>query len=55
VSDPASVEVAAYYRQQRDIPAANVIEVSFPHERDALSREEFERMHAEVVAKLPPG
>lgn len=55
VSDPASVEVAAYYRQQRDIPAANVIEVSFPHERDALSREEFGRMHAEVLAKLPTG
>lgn len=55
VSDPASVEAAAYYRQQRDIPAANVIEVSFPHERGALSREEFERVYAEVGARLAPG
>lgn len=55
VADPASVETAAYYRQQRDIPAANVIEVSFPHDRGALSREEFERVHAEVSGKLAPG
>jgi len=54
-ADPASVEVATYYRQRRDIPATNVIEVDFPHDKDALPREEFERVYAEVQRKLPPG
>lgn len=52
-ADPASVETGAYYRQKRDIPAANVIEVAFPYEAGALAREEFERVFAEVQKKLP--
>lgn len=53
-SDPASVEAAAYYRLKRGIPESNVIEVKFAHDRNALSREEFERVQSEVAARLPP-
>ena len=53
-SDPASVEAAAYYRLKRGIPESNVIEVKFAHDRNALSREEFERVQSEVTARLPP-
>ena len=54
-ADPASVASADYYRTRRGIPAANVIEVAFAHESGALPRDEFERVHAEVLKKLPHG
>ncbi|HEY9192121.1 MAG TPA: TIGR03790 family protein [Methyloversatilis sp.] len=52
-ADPASVETANYYRLKRGIPDGNVIEVSFPHDRGALSRDEFERVREDVVRRLP--
>ena len=54
-ADPGSVETAAYYRQRRGIPEANVIEVAFDHEGASLPREAFERLRAEVQRRLPPG
>ncbi len=53
-SDPASIDAGTYYRLRRGIPESNVIEVNFPHDSDALSRESFERLHSEVMARLPP-
>lgn len=55
VSDPASVDAGTYYRLRRGIPEANVIEVRLPHDRAALSRQEFEALYAEVSGKLPDG
>jgi len=54
-NDPASVEIADYYRQRRGIPEANVIELALPHGRDALTEDEFNRLHAEMQRRLPPG
>lgn len=53
--DPDSVEIADYYRQRRGIPQANVIELALPLGRDALTEEEFNRLHAEMLRRLPPG
>ncbi|MBU0604576.1 MAG: TIGR03790 family protein [Gammaproteobacteria bacterium] len=53
VADPVSVQTGAYYRLRRGIPDANVIEVRLPHDRSALSRQEFESLYAEVSARLP--
>jgi len=53
--DPASVEIANYYRQRRGIPEANIIELAMPSGRDVLSGDEFEPIHAEVQRRLPPG
>ncbi|KAF0098421.1 MAG: hypothetical protein FD187_2728 [bacterium] len=53
--DPASVEIAVYYRQRRGIPEANVIELAMPTGRDVLSGDEFEQIHAEAKRRLPPG
>lgn len=53
--DPASVEIADYYRQRRGIPEANIIELAMPTGRDVLSGDEFEPIHAEVKRRLPPG
>ncbi len=55
VSDPASVDAGTYYRLRRGIPETNVIEVRLPHDRAALSRQEFEALYAEVNGKLPAG
>lgn len=54
-ADPDSVATAAYYRMRRGIPDANVIEVAFPHEGGAMSREAFAQLHAEVRRRLPRG
>ena len=40
--DPQSVNTAAYYRQVRNIPAANVIEVSFPAGSTSINRAGFQ-------------
>jgi uncharacterized protein (TIGR03790 family) len=53
--DPASVEIADYYRQRRGIPDANVIELALPAGRDALTADEFNQVHAEARSRLPPG
>ncbi len=54
-ADPASVEIAEIYRRARGIPRTNIVQVAFAHDSDSMSREAFERLHAEVLAKLPAG
>ena len=48
--DPQSVNVAAYYRQARNIPAANVIEVSFPAASTSITQQDFDVIKAQVDA-----
>lgn len=36
-NDPLSIEIGNYYRERRDIPAANVVHLHFPTKNDALS------------------
>lgn len=51
--DPDSVAIAAYYRDRRDIPAANLIHVRFKPGRSTLSREEFVNLKRRVDRKTP--
>jgi uncharacterized protein (TIGR03790 family) len=53
VNDPQSVAVAAYYVAARKIPAANVVELAFTAETDALSPSTFAPLHAQATAALP--
>lgn len=53
-ADPLSRQIAAYYRDKRGIPEANMIRVRFPPKADTLSREEFERVQREVDSLTPP-
>ncbi len=50
--DPQSVNVAAYYRQARNIPAANVIEVSFPAASTSITQQDFDVIKAQVDAAV---
>ncbi len=50
--DLQSVNVAAYYRQVRNIPAANVIEVSFPAASTSITQQDFEAIKARVDATV---
>lgn len=52
-SDPLSREIGRYYRTQRNIPAENVIEISFPPGGTAMSRADFARIKEEVDRKTP--
>lgn len=51
--DPDSVAIAAYYREKRGIPAANVIHVRFKPGRSTLAREEFVNLKRLVDRKTP--
>lgn len=51
--DPDSVALAAYYRDKRGIPAANLIHVRFKPGRAALAREEFINLKRQVDRKTP--
>lgn len=51
--DPDSVAIAAYYREKRGIPAANLIHVRFAPGRAALTREEFLNLKRQVDRKTP--
>ena len=54
--DPQSVAVAAYYQQQRGIPAANVVHLSFAATGSAnISETDFAAVEADVLAKTPAG
>jgi uncharacterized protein (TIGR03790 family) len=46
--DSQSLNVAAYYRQVRNIPAENVIEVSFPAGSTSITQPDFEVIKAQV-------
>lgn len=52
-ADPDSVAIAAYYRDKRGIPAANLIHVRFAPGRSTLPREEFAALRREVERKTP--
>ena len=47
-ADPLSVKIGNYYAKRRHIPAANIIRVSFPFDRDDLPPEEFAPLRAAV-------
>jgi uncharacterized protein (TIGR03790 family) len=51
--DPDSVAIAAYYREKRGIPAANLIHVRFAPGRATLAREEFVNLKRQVDRKTP--
>jgi uncharacterized protein (TIGR03790 family) len=51
--DPDSVAIAAYYREKRGIPAANLIHVRFKPGRSTLAREEFINLKRRVDRKTP--
>lgn len=51
--DPDSVAIAAYYREKRGIPAANLIHVRFKPGRSTLSREEFINLKRRVDRTTP--
>lgn len=53
-ADPASVQIAAYYATARRIPAGNLIHVRFDPSGTILSRDEFARIRAAVLAATPP-
>ncbi len=48
--DPQSVAVAAYYRQARNIPAENRIEINFPPGGTSIDEQEFSALKAQVDA-----
>ncbi len=50
--DPQSVRVAAYYRQVRQIPAENVIAVSFPAASTSITQKDFDLLKAQVDAAV---
>ncbi len=52
-SDPQSVEVADYYIQKRQIPAANVVRLAFEPPGDSMSPEDFAPLYAAAQAALP--
>lgn len=51
--DPDSVALAAYYRDKRGIPDANLIRVRFKPGRTTLGHEEFTRLKQQVDRKTP--
>lgn len=51
--DPQSVAVAAYYQQKRQIPADNVITLSFPP-AETLGAAEFTALKAQIDAAVGP-
>jgi hypothetical protein len=52
--DPDSVAVGAYYRQRRDIPAANVVKVRIPGKPQRLTPAQFRLLKEEIDSKLGP-
>jgi uncharacterized protein (TIGR03790 family) len=51
--DPDSVAIAAYYREKRGIPAANLIHVRFKPGSSTLSREQFINLKRRVDRTTP--
>jgi len=51
--DPDSVAIAAYYREKRGIPAANLIHVRFKPGRSTLPRTEFINLKRQVDRATP--
>ncbi|MEC5163367.1 MULTISPECIES: TIGR03790 family protein [unclassified Janthinobacterium] len=53
-SEPNSVEIGAYYRQARDIPAKNVVHVRIPNRPRKLDAEQFRQLKEQIDAALGP-
>ena len=53
-ADPASVAVAAYYRERRGIPAANVVHVRIPGKPHGLEPARFLLLKKEIDSQLGP-
>jgi uncharacterized protein (TIGR03790 family) len=53
--DPNSVAVGAYYRQARDLPAANVVHVRIPGKPHQISRAQFDSLKEQIERQLPDG
>jgi len=53
LEDPLSVQIAEYYLKQRNIPANNLISVSFSPNRVELSPDEFQQLKKQIDAQLP--
>ena len=54
-ADEASVAVAAYYRERRGIPAANVVHVRIPGKPHSLEPARFRLLKEEIDSQLGPG
>jgi len=54
-TDPASVELAAYYRKARSLPPQNVVHVSIAGKPHRLDAARFAQLRAEIDRQLPPG
>lgn len=52
--DPLSVRIGAYYQQQRNIPPANIIRVSFNAKKKIMPPQDFKLLHEEIYKKSPP-
>jgi uncharacterized protein (TIGR03790 family) len=52
-SDPLSRQIADYYQKARHIPPGNMIHLRFPPGSDALSRDEFQQLKAEIDRATP--
>lgn len=52
-ADPDSRSIADYYRRQRGVPDANVIEVEFPAGSNVLRVQDFQRVYAQVKSATP--
>ncbi|WP_445367416.1 TIGR03790 family protein [Methylomonas sp. BW4-1] len=52
-ADPLSVQIAAYYQKQRQIPAEQMIHVRFAPNQAVLSKQQFEQVKQEVDQKTP--
>ncbi len=51
--DPLSVKIAAYYQKRRNIPAENIIPISFKPEQSIMHPGEFAVLQKMVEAKTP--
>lgn len=54
-ADPNSVAVGAYYRQRRNIPAANVVHVSLPGKPHTLDPARFKLLKQDIDVRLGAG
>ncbi|MEA2080242.1 MAG: TIGR03790 family protein [Pseudomonadota bacterium] len=52
-ADPLSVRISQYYQKSRNIPATNILHVSFEPGRATMGRQAFERIRASVIAETP--
>jgi uncharacterized protein (TIGR03790 family) len=52
--DAASVAAGEYYRERRGLPAENVVPVRIEGSPQRLTRAAFERLKADIEARLPP-